>query len=207
MELGTLDNWSKLRCIVDHMHRHTCGHASYTEVRTLLARNGLWSEQVQSYLDSIFRPCSDCKASSTPSPNRGISITSPNLSFNETLCMDHFFLDAITLFHTMAVAMRFSAAQVVSTTSSEEAMYAFELICISKFWPPEHITADGFFQTDALTSHLPCYEINLKPLPPRRHEKNMIEPRLVMIRLIFLRVLHSNPDFNASLCFIQAVRI
>lgn len=41
VELGTLDNWSKRRHVVGRVHRHTCGHASYSDMRTMLACNGL----------------------------------------------------------------------------------------------------------------------------------------------------------------------
>lgn len=74
----------------------------------------------------------------------------------------------------MDTATRFSTALVVSTTSIEEAMYAFKLIQILQFWPPEHIHADGAFHTDALIPLLLQYDIKLRPVPPRPHEKNMI---------------------------------
>lgn len=50
MELETFDNWAKLLRVVDRVYKHTCGHTSHSDMRTLLARSGLWNEHVQSYL-------------------------------------------------------------------------------------------------------------------------------------------------------------
>ena len=33
--------WSELKRIVDRVHDHTCGHASFSDIRTLLSRNQL----------------------------------------------------------------------------------------------------------------------------------------------------------------------
>lgn len=86
---------------------------------------------MQSYPDSIVAQCRDCRASSTFSPNHCVSITSWTGHIQDILCVDHFFLDAATLFYAMDVARRFSAALVVSATGNEETLYAFESLRIS----------------------------------------------------------------------------
>lgn len=170
-------------------------------MRTFLACSSLWNEQGQSYLVSNVGQCDDCKASSSL-PNR--AFRSHYWTYNLVgLCMDTS-LRGVTLCHAMHVATRCSAAHVVSTYTIEDAIYAFRLIWISQFWPPEHIHADGTLQTDALTPLLLPYHNKLRPVPPRRNEENMIEPRQGVIRSIFLCLRHANPDSNVSLCAIQA---
>lgn len=77
--------------------------------------------------------------------------------------MDHFFLDDVTLFHMMDVASRFSVAHAVITTSLDEAIYAFEALRISQFWPPNSVHADGAFHHDSFKALLNKYDINRVP--------------------------------------------
>ena len=35
--------WSELKRIVDRVHKHTCGHASYSDMKSLLRLNKLWN--------------------------------------------------------------------------------------------------------------------------------------------------------------------
>lgn len=105
-------NWAKLRRVVNRVHHHTWGHTSFPGMRTLLSRNGLWNEHVQHYIASTIAQCRDCKASSTPPPNRRVSISSLDKAFNDIVCIDHFYLEDVTLFHMMAVATIYSSAML-----------------------------------------------------------------------------------------------
>lgn len=44
---------SQVRHTVNCVHRHACGHATYSDLRTLLIRNNLWSLHVQHYLTEV----------------------------------------------------------------------------------------------------------------------------------------------------------
>ena len=129
-----------------------------------------------------------CKLSCTPPTNRCVSLSSLNREFNEIVCIDHFFLENATVFHAMDVATRFSAGIVVESTSMETVILNLELIWFSNFWPPSYIQADGPFQNAMFKSLLDQYDIQLRPVPPRRHCKNPIEPRHGTIRSTFLRM-------------------
>lgn len=144
-EAEVLDSWAKLRCVVDRVHRHVCVHATYSNMRTFLCRSRLWNENVHQYLSTTISHWINCKASSTPLPNHRISLSSLHRPFNKIVCLDHFYLEYVTSFHEMDVPIRFSAAHVVSSTNIAEAIYAFELIWVSQFWPREFIDADGAF--------------------------------------------------------------
>lgn len=69
VKVNTLDNWFKLRRVVDRMHNHTFDHALQCNRPKLLTPIGLWNSQVKSFLASLVRDCSDCKVSSIPPPN------------------------------------------------------------------------------------------------------------------------------------------
>ena len=133
VEKDSLDDWAKLKRVVDRVHKHVCGHAAFSDMRTLLVRNKLWNEHVQKYLTTIVTECSDCSKSSTPPPNRRVSLSSLDRNFNDVVCLDHFYLDEMVIFHAMDTASRFSAGHVVSSTSLEEAVYAFEISWLSQF--------------------------------------------------------------------------
>lgn len=70
--------------------------------------------------------CNSCLASATPSPNRRVSLTSLNKSFNGVLRDNHVLLGFVTLLRVIDVATRFSAAGVVQPTVIGETIIAFE---------------------------------------------------------------------------------
>lgn len=158
------EDWPRLRRIIDRVHKHVCGHASFSYMRTLLLRNKLWTPKVQSYLVEKVTECTDCRASSTPPPNRRVSLSFLDRTFNEVVCIDHFFLDDHILFHSMDSATRYSAAHIVSSTSMHDAIYSFECIWLSQFWPPGAIHADGAFQTEEFEQFLIKHDIMLRPV-------------------------------------------
>ncbi len=96
-----LTEWKDVRRIVDRVHHHVCDHAEFSDIRTLLQRIHLWNEQVQHYLSKVVGECSSCRTTSTPPPNRRVSISSLNKSFNDIVCIDHLFLGSVTVFHVM----------------------------------------------------------------------------------------------------------
>lgn len=46
--------------VVDKVHMHTYGHSIYSDIRRLLQRNILWSDDVQRYLADILQRCNAC---------------------------------------------------------------------------------------------------------------------------------------------------
>lgn len=93
--------WLETRRVIDKVHRHTCGHASYSDMRTLLQRNNYWSEAAQRYLADVVQRCEHCIASSTPLPSRKVALGSLDRSMNDLVLIDHFFLEDVKLFHAM----------------------------------------------------------------------------------------------------------
>lgn len=204
---SSLANWTSVKKLVDRVHRHVFRHATFSDMRTLLIRNNLWNDQVQHYLASVVTSCTSCKASSTPPPNRRVSLSSLNRQINEVVCVDHFHLDSVTLLHAMDTATRYSAAFVVESTSLHEAVLGFESCWLSPFWPTTAVHVDSAFWKGSFLDMLKLYDIELRPVPPNRHQKNMLEARHGPIRSIFIRLCHANPTTSAKILAIRAVRV
>lgn len=49
----SLSSWDSVKKLVDSVNRHVCGHSTFTDMRTLLLRNGLWNDGVQHYLSRV----------------------------------------------------------------------------------------------------------------------------------------------------------
>lgn len=84
---------------------------------------------------------SDYKASSTPPPNRHVSLASLNSEFNHVVFMDHMSLDRVTVLHMMDVATRYSFGSVVQSREMEHVIYNLEDLQFSQFWPSSAIHA------------------------------------------------------------------
>lgn len=39
--------WKEVKLILDKLHKHVCGHATYSEIKPLLKRNNLWSNEAK----------------------------------------------------------------------------------------------------------------------------------------------------------------
>lgn len=80
-----------LNKILNRVHTHVCGHATYSDIKTLLQRNNIWSDQAESQLQTMVATCTNCRAMSKPQPSRKVSLSSLSREFNEVTCIDHFF--------------------------------------------------------------------------------------------------------------------
>lgn len=65
--------WFEVKKIIDKVHKHVCGHSTYSDIKTLLERNKLWNAEVQKYLASTLDECTNCLATSKPKENRKVS--------------------------------------------------------------------------------------------------------------------------------------
>lgn len=147
-------SWSSVKKLVDKVHKHVCVHATFSDIRTLLVRNLLWSDQVQRYLVRVVSQFASCKASATPAPNRCMSIASLSRQLNDFVCIDHFHLDGVTLFDAIDTASRYFAAHILNFTCLHESLVAFEFCWLSQFWPPTAVHVGGSFTKEAFLGML-----------------------------------------------------
>lgn len=126
-------------------------------------------------------------------------------AFNKTVCIKLLHLEDVTLFYVMDTTARYSAAHVVSSTAIQEAIYAFELNSVPQFWPPNAVHVDRVFQTEAFQPSISKQDIQLRPVPLGRHEKNMIVPCQGFICSIFARLRYADKTASAAVLVVQSV--
>lgn len=59
--------WSEVQTIIDRVHHHVCGHSDFGDIKTLLQRNKLWSQQAGDYVNQSIACCHGCRSTSLPS--------------------------------------------------------------------------------------------------------------------------------------------
>ena len=190
--------WSEIKKIVDKVHKHVCGHASYTDIKTLLERNKLWNPAVHKYLSTTVERCPSCNVTAEPKQERQVSLSTLNRSLNDVVCIDHLFLGNCSVIHIMDTATRYSVGQVVPDTSMTAAVLAFEAGWISQFWAPSNVVFDRAFENEEFRRYLSLHEISARDIPPRRHNKNALESKHRVLRDIFLRLKHERQQNGSS---------
>lgn len=120
-------SWPTPKAIVDRIHCHICGHARYSDIRTLLQRNNLWSQDVETYLISVISKFRACRATSPPHQTRKISLSSLSRQFNETVCIEHMYPGSQRITHLMDARTRLSAGMIAYSASLTSATHALTL--------------------------------------------------------------------------------
>eukprot|EP00171_Calliarthron_tuberculosum_P001315 IDg1315t1 len=202
--------WKETKMIIDKVHRHVCGHSTYTDMKILLDRNGLLTAEAQKYLSRTLEKCTSCSTTHEPKQARKVSLSSMSRAFNNVVCIDHFHLDDYRVCHIMDSVTRYSVGKVVSTTSMIEAIEAFESHWISAFWTPDQCLFDQAFNNDIFKNYLLKLNISPRAIPSRRHNKNVLESKHRIIRDIYIRLKHqygNDSDNLASVLVQRALRI
>jgi len=202
--------WEECKAVVDKVHRHVCGHSNFTDIKVLLERNGLWDAHVQKYLSGILESCEKCKTTALPKSSRKATLSSLSREFNKVVCVDHLFLDEYCVFHLMDSTTRFSVGAVVNSSNMLDAIEVFESSWLSQFWEPEVVAFDQAFNSDIFLKFLGKYGIEARPLPSRRHNKNVLESKHRIIRDVYIRLkadAEGDPTLSGRTLVQQALRI
>lgn len=80
---------------------------------------------------------------------------------------------------------RYSTAFVVAAASLDVAVMAFESCWVNQFWNPTAIRAGKAFMTGILKKYCNERDIQLMPVPPKRHSINTIKGKRGIIRSFF----------------------
>lgn len=145
----TTPNWQDMKHVVEKLHKHVCGLASFGDMKPLLVRNNVWSEDVPKYLSDQTTRYTACRSSKYPNPSRKVSLSALSRPFNDFLCVDHVFLDGMRVIHAMEAYSRYSAGLVCDDCSLSATVHAFEAIFFGPFWPSLAVTANNAFNHDA----------------------------------------------------------
>lgn len=122
--------------------------------------------------NSRTRPCVLCIRTSNPVQSRKISLSSLSMSFNGTVCINHFYIDVIRLFHAMDTSLRFSVASIVSVASLNVTVTAFEGCWLSQFWPLIYVLRDNAINKETFRTLSAHNDIQFKAVPALRRSKN-----------------------------------
>ena len=165
------------------------------------------TDEVEKYLHRVINSCSDCAKNYEPKKARKVSLSSVNRSFNETICIDHFHLGNVRIFHIMDASTRYSASTAVPDTGIEAAIEVLDSHWISPLCAPSYIQFDQAFDSNEFKTFLSLHDINAKPIPPRYHNRNVIESKHKINRDTFLRIKSNNEELSEKLTAQQAIRI
>ena len=192
-------NWKDTKKIIDRVHAHVCGHSNYNDISLLLKRNQLWDDHCVDYISELLQTCPHCHVVDTPAGRRPVSLSTISREFHDTVAVDHYHLDGLNIFHCMDVSTRYSAGAVVESTAMTEAIEEFETTWIKPFWSPGAVQGDKAFDNATFREYLLAHDIDFRPVPPRRHNKNAIESRNRILRNIYMRLRHANPTISPKL--------
>lgn len=103
-------SWYRIKWVIDRVHERTCGQAQFPYIKPLVVINGLWNEAENHYLASIISSCRHFLATSGPSRIQNVSLSSVTREFNDTACIDHFYLEDQILCNGHWIALLRSAS-------------------------------------------------------------------------------------------------
>lgn len=157
-------------------------------MHTLLHRNLLWSEDLEERLLDAVERCLHCIADAPPASNRTVLVAEMNCQFSDSVCVDHFWFKHTCPFHIVDLCPKYSAVQIVSTTSLSESVVLYEDLWVAHFLSPKEISGDLDLRFDVFVSFHSQYNIAFPYVPFRRHYKNLIETKHGIIGAIYLRL-------------------
>ena len=179
--------WPYIKRIIDRVHKHVCGHAAYSDIRTLLKRNNMLNQTVQHYLGRVIHSFHNCVQSSSPQPTRKVSLSSLDSAFNDTVYIDHMYLDDMKVFHVMDMHSRYLSCMITRSTNMSESIVAFQCFWLNAHWTTRVVRADPAFLTGEFSTFSEQNGFELSVIPTRRHNKNTLEPNHGIIRAIYSR--------------------
>ena len=200
-------SWEELKKIVDKVYKHACGHLSLSDMKILLERNDLRTFEVAKYLNRVVDSCENCARTYEPKQARKVSLSSLNRSFNDLVCIDHFHLGNFRICRIMCASTRCAVGAVVPYTGMESAIYGFDSHWISQLWAPAAVHFYQAFANEPFLQFLKFHGIEPRPIPARRHYKNVLESKHKVVHDIFLRLKLDDSDVREPLLAQQSIRI
>lgn len=93
---------------------------------------------------------------------------------------------------------RYSAGLVCADTSLKKSNFSFTTTWLSPFWSSINVRGDQAFNHTEFKNFITSIGATFGPIPPRRHQKNVIESKHGIIRSIFIRLKADQPDADAA---------
>lgn len=159
-------SWKDTKCVINKVHKNVCVHSHCEDIKMLLQRNNICTTDCAQYLSTVLQTFEHCHAAQPPVRSRKVYLSSTTRGSNEIVCVDHKLLGTVDIFHYMDSVNRYPVCSIVSTTSMDEAILAFENGYISQFWSPSAMQGDKAFDNTRFTDyikHLDLFLANFSP--------------------------------------------
>lgn len=169
--------WKDQKRIIDRVHQHVCGHASFTDFKILLERNATWNDAVSKYVAQVLEGFSACRCTAVNQPSRKVSISSSSKEFNQIVCVDHFYLEGLCLINFMDITSLYSAVQAVQSSALGLAVSRLEGAWVGQFLYTESIQCEQALLNGRIKYYTNKIGIYLRPVPPRRNSRNPINSK------------------------------
>lgn len=171
----------------------------------------MWNEHVEKYLESVLLNFTSCRTTGKPRETGKVSLSSIIRSSNEVVCVDHIYLENHYVIHITDSALRYYTGAIVEDRFINKAITAFEAYWITPFWNPSTVVFDRPFENIAFTLYLTDENIEERSLPPRRHNKEVLESKHKIIQDILQRLktttVNHDKDGMSQLNVQQSIRI
>lgn len=110
------------------------------------------------------------------------------------------FLGNHSVLHIMGTKTRLYAGIICNSTLHFETSYARQTSWLSFFGTPNSVRKDDTFNHAVSINLVTSFGSKLKPLPSRRHQKDILEPKHGVLRSIFIRKSKENELVNERIC-------
>lgn len=86
----------------------------------------------------------------------------------------------------MGAKSRFSVGHICDNLSLEYSAYAITACSLTQFWTLDSIRGDDPFRDKSFRDFCKANGSQFEPVPPRRHQKNVIESKHGVMRSVYI---------------------
>lgn len=153
--------WNETKVNIDNIYYHVCSYAIFNDMKFLLQRNDLWSDEVKHYASHVFNGFTKCHVSSPSYPTRTFSISTLSKGLNEIVFDDLFYLNNIRIFHSMDMVTRFSSGHILKPAALDDFVFVLKTIWLSQFWILESGHGGEAFRIRKFKTYLATLRLDL----------------------------------------------
>lgn len=157
-----------------------------------------WCEQVSMWYCTEMS-CFPSHIVSLDISEEKVSLRSPDQSFKQCVCVDYLVLDSHRIFHVMDTKSRFSPGLICDNMVLEYSAYTIVSCWLIPLCTPDSVRGDDAFKQKPFQDFVAAIGSKFERVPPRRHQKNILESRHGVIRSIYIRPRGDAPTTDAHI--------
>lgn len=180
-------SWKEPQKMVDKDHRHVFEHSKYLNIKILLERNNLWSNEVEKYLCRVPKKCSSYSTTAKLEQARKVSFSSISISCDKIVCIDHIHFGGLRVLHIMDSAVWYLVGAVVEIPSMAAAIFQHEAQLIFPFLYSDTVLFGPTFDNEYSMISLKIAAFYTVPYPPQLHNKMYSNPNTILfVKFIYV---------------------